>query len=83
MIVHRKPAAVRVAHGRVLLRVIGGQSYDLTGAAAAVWIAADDPADEAELALRLRDSGVEIDDLPVIVDELLSAGLLVESAGGD
>lgn len=47
----------RVAHGRVLLRLVDGDGFELTGDAAAVWLACDEPADQAQIEARLAESG--------------------------
>lgn len=76
MIVHRSAAAFRVAHGRVLLAPLSGGSLDLSGAAAAVWLAADEPCDATELEGRLAGTGLTTQQIVEATDELLAAGLL-------
>jgi hypothetical protein len=72
----------RAGPDRVLLRRLGGPietaAMDLIGDVAYVWIALDTPATSAELAARLADAGIIVDDLTAdlqhLVDHALIAG---------
>ena len=77
VIYQRVPAVWRVAHGRVLLQLIDGSSFELTGDPAAVWIASDEPATIAELEKRIAPRS--INDLGATLEQLSAAGLLTFS----
>lgn len=76
MIVQRTPAAFRVAHGLVLLATPAGESLDLAGPAAAVWLAADEPCELDELTVRLAGTGLTSQEIDGATRDLLAAGLL-------
>ncbi len=71
----RSPDVVwRLGPDRVLARRIGASgehaAAELSGPAALVWIALDDPASTEAVLVRLEESGIEIgvDDIGVLVD---------------
>ena len=76
MILHRASAVWRVAHGHVLVNLVGGTTYDLRGDAAAVWLALDEPADADSVATRIRDAGLAADHVDSAVVDLLTKGLI-------
>ncbi|MGB8860469.1 MAG: hypothetical protein WCC60_14490 [Ilumatobacteraceae bacterium] len=78
-LVQRAPAVFRVAHETVLVRTLDNDSFDLVGAAAAVWLVTDAPGDLAAIALRLAESDILVPDLDDIVELLRGRGLLVET----
>lgn len=81
MNVARIPAAFRVAHGQVLVAARDGRMLDLGGAAAAVWLAADEGCGVAELTERLDGTGLGDADIAETTAALLAAGLLRELDG--
>jgi hypothetical protein len=72
----------RAGPDRVLLQRVGGPAdeaaTDLIGDVAYIWLALDEPATAHQLAERLAEAGVDIDDLEIDLDRMLDARLLVE-----
>lgn len=72
----------RVTAERVVVRRVGGESAELTGAAALAWVAADEPATLDELAARIAELDLQpLFGLADAVRTLVDGGLLVEVDG--
>ncbi|MEQ1699008.1 MAG: hypothetical protein ABMA25_02810 [Ilumatobacteraceae bacterium] len=79
MILRRTPALFRVIEGVVLVTLLDGHALDLGGAAAAVWLAVDEPCDVATLTDRLQGLGLPDEAVAAAVQQLRDAGLLTSS----
>ncbi len=55
-----------MVEGKVLVAAAGGRGWDLVGLASMLWIVADRPGSEDELAARLAAAGV--DEVPSAID---------------
>ncbi len=71
----------RLAADRVLVARLDGDSADLVGAAALLWLALDEPRPIDALAHELAEFGVGRELLEMALEQLLDTGMLEETGG--